>query len=103
MSINSIKDDGFTNEPDAIHHVVMGNDGRIVIPSSICAQVSMPKGGAFVIRVEEGVVTLEPLSHAIAAIQALMKPYATEGVSIVDELIAYQRAEAAQEAGEEGR
>jgi antitoxin PrlF len=102
MSANPIKDDNFTTEPNAVHHVFMGKDGRIVIPANIRSQVNMPKGGAFVIRVENGVVTLEPLTHAIAAVQAMMKRYAVEGVSIVDELIADRRAEAAKE-DEEGR
>lgn len=86
---------------DTVHHVVMGKDGRLVIPAAIRSQVNMPKGGAFVVRVEGGVVTLEPLSHAIAAVQAMMKPYAIEGRSMVDELIADRRAEAAREAAGE--
>lgn len=103
MPAEMIKKDRFSSEPDSVHHVIMGKDGRIVIPANIRSQVNMPKGGAFVIRVENGVVMLEPLSHAIAAVQAMMKPYAIEGVSIVDELIADRRAEAAKEAAEEGR
>ena len=103
MSAKMIKKNRFSIEPDSVHHVVMGKDGRIVIPASIRSQVNMPKGGAFVIHADEGVVTLEPLSHAIAAVQAMMKPYAIEGVSIVDELIADRRAEAAREDEEEGR
>jgi len=103
MSADTTKEDKFSRELDLVHHVVMGKDGRIVIPASIRSQVNMPKGGAFVLRVDEGVVTLEPLSHAIAAVQAMMKPYAIEGVSIVDELIADRRAEAAREDEEEGR
>ncbi len=97
MSANPIKDDEFASAPDAVHHVVMGKDGRIIIPANIRSQVNMPKGGTFVIRVENGVVTLEPLSHAIAAVQAMMKPYAIEGVRMSDSLIADRRAEAAKE------
>ncbi len=103
ISAEMVIEDMFSIEPDVVHHVVMGKDGRIVIPANIRSQVNMPKGGAFVVRVEDGVVTLEPLSHAIAAVQAMMKPYAIEGVSIVDELIADRRAEAAREGEEEGR
>lgn len=100
MSANPIKDDEFASAPESVHHVAMGKDGRIVIPANIRSQVNMPKGGAFVVRVENGVVTLEPLPHAIAAVQAMMRPYAIEGVSIVDELIADRRAEAAREEAE---
>jgi len=101
MSANPVKYGDFTNATESVHHVLMGKDGRVVIPASVRARVNMPKGGAFVVRVEDGVVTLEPLSHAIAAVQAMMKPYAIDGVSIVDELLADRRAEAEREDAED--
>lgn len=83
-------------------HVTMASDGRVVIPAEARKALGLPKGGALVLRIDNGVVMLEPISHAIARAQAMVKPYATPGVSMADELIADRRAEAAKEDAEEG-
>jgi AbrB family looped-hinge helix DNA binding protein len=78
-------------------HVTMAANGRIVIPASIRNQIGMPKGGRFVVHVENGEVRLEPIAHAIARVQALVRQYVPSDVSLVDELIAERRAEAERE------
>lgn len=82
--------------------VTMAKDGRIVVPAAARRAVGLPDGGALVLRIEDGVIMLEPISHAIARAQAMVRPYVTPGVSMADELIADRRAEAAQEDSEEG-
>jgi AbrB family looped-hinge helix DNA binding protein len=82
-------------------HVTMARDGRIVIPAVARKALGLPDGGALVLRIEAGVIMLEPISHAIARAQAMVKPYATPGVLMSDELIADRRAEAAKEDAEE--
>jgi AbrB family looped-hinge helix DNA binding protein len=78
-------------------HVIMAKDGRVVIPANVRAELGLPHGGALVLRTEDGVVMLEPIGHAIARAQAMVRPYATGRTSIVDELIADRRAEADRE------
>jgi AbrB family looped-hinge helix DNA binding protein len=75
----------------------MAENGRIVIPSNVRQQIGMPKGGSFVVHVENGEVRLEPIAHAIARVQALVGQYIPDGMSLVDELSADRRAEAERE------
>ena len=77
--------------------VTMARDGRVVIPANVRTQIGMPRGGDFVLHVEDGVVRLEPISHALARVRALVKQYVPEGVSLAEELIAERRAAADRE------
>ncbi len=79
------------------HCITMGPNGRIIIPANIRSQLGMPKGGSFVAHVENGEVRLEPIAHAIARVQAMVREYVPADVSLADELIAERRSEAAQE------
>jgi len=72
----------------------MANNGRLVIPAAIRDQIGMPRGGSFVVHVEGRQVRLEPIEQAIARVQALVRQYVPEGVSLADELLAERRAEA---------
>lgn len=78
-------------------HVIMGSNGRIVIPANIRNQLGMPQGGSFVAHVENGEVRLEPIAHAIARVQALLDGYVPSGVSLADELSAERRDAAERE------
>jgi len=81
-------------QPD---HVMMSSNGRLVIPAKVRQQLGMPNGGSFVMRVENGEVRLEPIAQAIARVQALVRRYVPEGVSLVDELSAERRIAAESE------
>jgi len=78
-------------------HVMMGSNGRLVIPAKIRQQIGMQSGGSFVIHVENGEVRLEPIAHAIARVQALVRHYVPQGTSLVDELLADRRMAAESE------
>ncbi len=78
-------------------HVTMGSNGRVVIPANIRNQIGMSQGGSFIARVENGEVRLEPISHAIARVQALLDDYIPGGVNLADELSAERRAAADRE------
>jgi AbrB family looped-hinge helix DNA binding protein len=72
--------------------------GRIVVPAPIRAALGLKKGDRVsVVMDADGEVRLTTQAQVIKRLQALVKPYAIPGVSIVDELIADRRAEAARE------
>jgi bifunctional DNA-binding transcriptional regulator/antitoxin component of YhaV-PrlF toxin-antitoxin module len=80
-------------------YVKMAENGRIVVPSALRAEVGLPTGGDFLARVENGMIILEPHKRALERVRRLVRQYAPvdQGSSVVDELIAERRAEAARE------
>lgn len=69
--------------------------GRVQLPADVRRQLSLSEGDPILIEVVDGEVHLRPLAANIRRIQDLMRPYIIEGRSIVDELIADRRREAA--------
>lgn len=80
-------------------YVKMAENGRIVVPSALRAEIGLPTGGDFLARVENGMIILEPHKMALERVRRLVQQYAPadDGGSVVDELIAERRAEAARE------
>ncbi|HVE98986.1 MAG TPA: AbrB/MazE/SpoVT family DNA-binding domain-containing protein [Mycobacteriales bacterium] len=76
--------------------VVMGQQGRVVIPAAVRAELELEPGTELRLRVEGGRVVLERPTDAIAALKALGARIPA-GRSLVDELIEERRAEAARE------
>ena len=77
--------------------IKMSEDGTLTIPVAAREALGLADGGDLILRIEDGVIMLEPLAQAIARVQAMVAPYATPGVLMSDELIADRRAEAAKE------
>jgi AbrB family looped-hinge helix DNA binding protein len=75
----------------------IGAGGRLVIPAEIRRQLGLEEGTAVVMRVEDGELRLLSVIDSARRVQERMKPYLKPGVSMVDELIAERRAEAARE------
>ncbi len=77
----------------------MANNGRLVVPAALRAEVGLPDGGDFLARVEDGIIILEPHQRAMERVRTLVRRYAPaeEGANVVDELIAERHAEAARE------
>lgn len=73
--------------------------GRVQLPADVRRQLSLSEGDTVLIEVVDGEVHLRPMRANIRRIQALMRPYIIEGRSIVDELIADRRREAAADDG----
>ena len=71
--------------------------GRIQLPADVRRALSLSDGDTVLIEVVDGEVHLRPVNAAIKRIRQRMQPYIVEGVSIVDELIADRRREAADE------
>ncbi|HVF20348.1 MAG TPA: AbrB/MazE/SpoVT family DNA-binding domain-containing protein [Mycobacteriales bacterium] len=75
--------------------VVLGKQGRVVIPAGIRAVLGLRAGDELRVRVVDGRITLERRitpAEAVAALQALVAHLPRER-SIVDELLADRRAE----------
>ncbi len=72
-------------------------DGRIIIPAQALAELGVNAGASVSASVVEGEVVVDTLAAAIKRAQAYYRQFIPEGVSLVDELIAERRAEAARE------
>ena len=80
--------------------VVVGRQGRVVVPAAIRHELGIGEGSELMARVEGVGIVLEPRSAAVGRLQTLVGAAVPERVSLVDELIADRRAEARREAGE---
>jgi AbrB family looped-hinge helix DNA binding protein len=80
--------------------IQIGKAGRIVIPAEVRNAMNVDVGDTLSARIEDGVLILMSTDTAIRKAQELVRRYIPEGVSLVDELIAERRAEAARETGQ---
>jgi AbrB family looped-hinge helix DNA binding protein len=77
--------------------VRLGPDGRVVIPASIREALGLKEGDVLFARLEGGEIKLLTPEAAMRRAQAIVRQFVPEGVSLVDELIADRRREAARE------
>jgi len=75
----------------------IGPDGRVVIPAPFRQQLGLGDDARVLMLMEDGELRLVGRDAAIARAQALVAKYVPEGVSLVDELLADRRREAARE------
>jgi len=75
--------------------VVMGQQGRVVIPAAVREALELGPGDELRLRVESGRIVLERPTNAVAALRALAADV-PKGRSLVEELLAERRAEAAR-------
>ncbi|MGB3469763.1 MAG: AbrB/MazE/SpoVT family DNA-binding domain-containing protein [Erythrobacter sp.] len=71
--------------------------GKLVIPAAMRRELGIDIGDTVVVSVNDGELRVKSLTAAIAHAQSLVRKYVPEGVSLVDELIAERREEAARE------
>lgn len=71
--------------------------GRLQVPADIRRALDLGDGDTVTMRVVDGELRVLPTKGAIERIQAIVRRYVPEGVSLVDELIADRRAEAERE------
>jgi bifunctional DNA-binding transcriptional regulator/antitoxin component of YhaV-PrlF toxin-antitoxin module len=76
------------------HHVRIEAGGRLTIPKGLLEELELAVGDPVVLAVEGGELRLRSQKRAIAELQALVRTYVPEGVSLADELIAERRLEA---------
>ena len=84
-------------EMPVFEYVALGQAGRFVIPAAMRAAMGVTEGDRIMVALEGNVVKLESQKSVLRRIQAECKAFAIPGTSVVDELIADRRREAAQE------
>ena len=92
-----------TAADDEEYTAVLGPQGRVVIPIEIRKKLGLEPGTVINIWLEDGKVHLRSRAAARASAKKLFKDARTRrgGESLVDELIAERRAEAARELADE--
>jgi bifunctional DNA-binding transcriptional regulator/antitoxin component of YhaV-PrlF toxin-antitoxin module len=71
--------------------------GRLVVPVELRRELGLQTGSDVVLDVVNGALRVRTMEQVVKDAQAMMRRYVPEGVSLVDELIADRRAEAARE------
>lgn len=71
--------------------------GRVVIPAGYRRALGLRPGDRLTLEIDDGALRLVPLSQAIREAQELVAKYVDKDRSLVAELIAERRAEAARE------
>ena len=77
--------------------ITVGPDGRLVIPIEFRRALGIDHGGDVLMALENGELRLVGRDAAIRRAQAIVARHVPRGVSLVDELIAERRDEAARE------
>lgn len=75
----------------------VSDDGTMTLPPALLAAVGLAKGGALLARFDDDAIRMMTPEATTRKIQAIVRRSVPEGVSLVDELIAERRAEAAKE------
>lgn len=70
------------------------SDGRLQIPARVRRELGLRDGDAVIMETVGGELRVRPYRDVLAGIQARLREYVPEGVSLADELIADRRAEA---------
>jgi AbrB family looped-hinge helix DNA binding protein len=81
--------------------VTINSQGRVVLPAHLRRELGLTPGSVLIAYVEDGRIVLETRLNALRRVQAYVSSRVPAGVSLVDELIAERRAEAAKEAAED--
>jgi AbrB family looped-hinge helix DNA binding protein len=79
--------------------VTIGPQGRLVVPARLRRKLGLSPGDVLVARAEDDRLVLERRSAALGRLRARLAGLPPD-VSLVDELIAERRAEAAREQSE---
>lgn len=91
------REQAFERTPSLRQKVELGAGGRVVIPAPMRAALGMKVGDKLVARVEGNELRIYTMEEAMRRAQAIVRSFVPEGVSLVDELIADRRREAAKE------
>jgi len=75
----------------------MNTQGRVVIPAAIRKEMGLEGTVDLIFRYEKGTLTVETIEDAVAYVQGVVAGHVGSDGSLVDDLIAQRRAEAAAE------
>jgi AbrB family looped-hinge helix DNA binding protein len=87
--------------PAQAQKVELGAGGRLVIPAPMRVALGMKEGDKVLVRLEGNELRIYTYQEAMRRAQEIVRSFVPAGVSLVDELIADRRAEAAREMGNE--
>jgi bifunctional DNA-binding transcriptional regulator/antitoxin component of YhaV-PrlF toxin-antitoxin module len=88
---------GFVKE---FYHARLNDEGRIVIPAACRRQVGLQTGKDVLLKITPDGLLLYTQEQSLKRLQDWVAKGVAPGISLVDELIAERRAEAATEANE---
>lgn len=77
------------------HRGRLVSGGRLQLPSDVRRQLGLADGDQVVMRVIDGELHVRPQRDVLRRIQAMLRPYSPTDGSVVEELLAERRAEAA--------
>lgn len=83
--------------PSMHEAVELGVGGRLVIPAKMRAALGMKIGDRLNVRLEGNELRVYTYKEGLRQVQELVKSFVPDGVSLVDDLIAERRREAAKE------
>lgn len=75
----------------------MNTQGRVVIPAAIRKEMGLEGTVDLIFRYEDGTLTVETIEDAVAYVQSIVAQYVVSDGSLVDDLIAERRADAADQ------
>ena len=84
-------------EPKMQTKAKLDSAGRIVVPAAFRKALGVKPGEYLILRIEDGELHAWTFEYAIRKSQEIMRKHVPPGVSLVDELIAERRSEAALE------
>lgn len=79
----------------------VGADGSIAVPAALTEALGLKEGDILFARVHDGEIHLLTRMAVTRRVQALVRQFVPEGVSLVDELIADRRREVETEREED--
>jgi AbrB family looped-hinge helix DNA binding protein len=79
------------------YHAKVYGGGKMAIPADVRRTLGIKDGDQVTLDIENGQLIVKTQKQLLKEIQAYFKSFVPEGVSLVDELIAERRAEAARE------
>ena len=71
--------------------------GRVVVPVELRRELGLQTGTEIVMDIVDGSLRVRTMDQMIKDVQAMVRRYVPEGVSMADELIADRRLEALKE------
>ena len=77
--------------------VRMGRHGEIVVPAELVAELGFSEGSRLVCRVEDGELRITTFRARLERARGIVRDHVPDGVSLVDELLAERRADAASD------
>ena len=81
----------------ASQRVKLVEGGKLVIPAAFRREMGVKPGDTLIVEMDGGELRVRSLPSAIQRVQARMRELNPQGRSLVEELIADRRAEAARE------